>query len=319
MSITNEKLTTGQVDGNGTFDLLMSTMNKHLQVQFEKGHLTGPQYSEVYLGGLSAAMTQSIEFLLRQETTNKQNELLDEQIEQAKKQTEQLVVQTAQIEAQTLNIEAQTQNTNKQTELLTAQIVTEQLRQDVLAKEILQIDKNLELIDAQIVQSTAQTAQIEKNIEMITRQIVQMDVQDAQTVAQTALIGAQQIQIENEYLQQAKNLELADMQLERGNKEIELAVKQIIGQENANLKLLSEIALLDQKTITEEGQTNNVSEGVIGKQIALYGAQIQGFADDATHKERQSQANVFSVLRSTNNAELPPRWYVSRNPIYDNE
>lgn len=146
MTITTNDLTTGEVSGAGVFDVLMTSMTTHLTNEFRKGHLTGSQFTEVLAVGMPAAMAQSIDFLLRRETTNKQNALLDEQLLTAIKQTEQVGLQntkleaeTIQVAAQTLQIEAQTLLTNKQLELADKEI-------EKATKELLLLDQQLLVI-----------------------------------------------------------------------------------------------------------------------------------------------------------------------------
>ena len=57
-------LTTQVVGGSGVFDALMSAMNAHLTVQYEKNRITGNDYAQVYLGAVQAVMQFGTQFLL---------------------------------------------------------------------------------------------------------------------------------------------------------------------------------------------------------------------------------------------------------------
>lgn len=65
--LTNDDLTTGTIDGTGTFDVMMRSMNSHLEVEFKKNRLVGSEYSKAYIALTDAAMEKSIQFLLGQE------------------------------------------------------------------------------------------------------------------------------------------------------------------------------------------------------------------------------------------------------------
>jgi hypothetical protein len=60
-------------NGTGIFDILMRAMNIHVNDQYTKGRLTGPDYANVYLGAMQLAMTQGIQW-------SKQEEILANQI-----------------------------------------------------------------------------------------------------------------------------------------------------------------------------------------------------------------------------------------------
>lgn len=62
--LTNASLTTGTVDGNGTFDVIMRGFAAHLSVEFEKGRLTGAEYSKVYVAAMGAAIQGAVQYLL---------------------------------------------------------------------------------------------------------------------------------------------------------------------------------------------------------------------------------------------------------------
>ena len=73
-------LTTGKVDGIGVFDKLMAATKPHIKAEYDSGRIKGAEYSQVYLGAVQSAMSNSIEFLLRQASTQSQNALLDQQL-----------------------------------------------------------------------------------------------------------------------------------------------------------------------------------------------------------------------------------------------
>lgn len=67
---TLDDLTTGLVGGTGAFDKIMESHKAHLKEQYEKGLITGDQYSKVYVELTSVAMQTAIQFLLAGESSH---------------------------------------------------------------------------------------------------------------------------------------------------------------------------------------------------------------------------------------------------------
>jgi len=65
-------ITDGTVDGDGSFDKLMVSVNAHLESQFTQNRIKGSDYANVYLGSLQTAMAQAIAFELGKQQADKQ-------------------------------------------------------------------------------------------------------------------------------------------------------------------------------------------------------------------------------------------------------
>lgn len=65
--VTNEDLTTGSVDGTGTFDVLMRGFKSHLTKEFKDGRIIGAEYTKAYIALTESAMQQAVQFLLGRE------------------------------------------------------------------------------------------------------------------------------------------------------------------------------------------------------------------------------------------------------------
>jgi hypothetical protein len=66
-SLTNEELTTKTINGDGTFDVIMASVSAHLKGEFEKGRITGEQYTKAYIELVSASLSSAIQFLLQRD------------------------------------------------------------------------------------------------------------------------------------------------------------------------------------------------------------------------------------------------------------
>lgn len=92
--ITNQQLTETTLEGQGVFDYLMRATKAHLDEEYQKNRIRGPEYSQVYLGAMQSVMQYSIQFLLEKQRADKQAELLAAQIITEQKQQALLTEQT---------------------------------------------------------------------------------------------------------------------------------------------------------------------------------------------------------------------------------
>lgn len=79
--LTLPQLTEGGVTGDGAFDVLMTSMRAHLESEFNKNRIRGPEYSQVYLSSLQAVLQQSVAFLLSKDKAANEAALVAAQIE----------------------------------------------------------------------------------------------------------------------------------------------------------------------------------------------------------------------------------------------
>lgn len=65
--ITIDDLTTKVVGGNGTFDVIMTSVRAHLKDEYEKNRITGNDYVNAYIQLTQAALSGSLQFLLQKD------------------------------------------------------------------------------------------------------------------------------------------------------------------------------------------------------------------------------------------------------------
>ena len=61
--LTNDDLTTKDIDGSGTFDVLMGGVASQLQEEFSSERITGAEYTRAYVNCITAAMQSAIQFV----------------------------------------------------------------------------------------------------------------------------------------------------------------------------------------------------------------------------------------------------------------
>lgn len=91
-ALTTEDLTTRKVDGSGTFDALMESINAHLRSEYETGRITGRDFTEAYIQNTQAALGTATQFLLGKDQAYWQAVMV------------QLQARTAEIEAVTARV-----------------------------------------------------------------------------------------------------------------------------------------------------------------------------------------------------------------------
>lgn len=93
MPVTINDITTGAVNGTGTFDKLMQVVKLHLQEEYEAERIRDEDYASVYLGSMQSVIGQALQF----ELGKAQTELIEQQILVAQQQvlaTQQQVLKT---------------------------------------------------------------------------------------------------------------------------------------------------------------------------------------------------------------------------------
>lgn len=318
-AITNADLTTTLLDGTGVFDVLMQANKAHLEAEFQKGRIKGPEYATVYLGALNQVLQTATAFLLARDKASLEANLIQKQIDLAQIQIEKTQSEKAQVEAQTLlitqqraNLVAEAANLPKQGALIDAQkdaqlatkahteaqsLLVAQQRTNLIA-EAENLPKQGALIDAQTAAQTATKLHTEAETLIVPKQGQLIDAQkDSQvatklhTEAQTLLVTQQK---ENAIIE-GTVLVAQECKL-RAEYDLTLAATQ---------KSTEETALLAQKVATERAQITSMgvdADSVVGRQKSLYLAQADGFKRDAEQKAAKLMVDTWNVRRTTDEA-----------------
>ncbi|MBO6278188.1 MAG: hypothetical protein J6N20_12300 [Pseudomonas sp.] len=141
------------------------------------------------------------------------------------------------------------------------------LQKDEAANKALLVEAQVRLTEAQI-----KLAEAELERELLTRDLI---------AAQTAV-----------QIQQVENLKAEECLLKA---QYDIAL-------STNLQTVAQTSLVNQKVATEKAQTSGIAiepTSVIGKQIALYTAQANGFTRDAEQKAAKLMIDSWNVRRTT--------------------
>jgi len=151
---------------------------------------------------------------------------------------------------------------------------------------------------------------------------IQQSIAFLSTQAQVDLIAAQTRVQEQQILKGQQEIALLNAQVAKSNKEVDLLTaqiaqaykqnalidQQIINAEKQNDKTDAEIELLNCKKKTETAQINGddiQDNSVLGRQLALYAEQAEGYKRDARHKLMSKLVDMWAVQRSTDSGITP--------------
>lgn len=108
-------LTEGTLEGTGIFDVLMRVTKVHLEAEYVKNRIKGPEYSTVYLGSLESVMRNSMDFLLQRQKAALEAELMAQQVLVAQAEVQKMAAEVDLAKEKVLlaKVELEIMNLNK--------------------------------------------------------------------------------------------------------------------------------------------------------------------------------------------------------------
>ena len=185
------KLTECTLEGSGVLDKLLLTARVHLQDEFQQGRITGKEYSNAYIAIYDRMVQSAIAYALAAEKA-------PYEIAQLEAQTALTEEQRKQVEEETrYRLPAEIQQIQAQTALTTQQKVN-------LTAEALNIPKQGELIDAQVIATLREGELKEKQILLAEKELLLRD-KELSIKEQQLLIAAQELLLKAEEIEVAKS------------------------------------------------------------------------------------------------------------------
>ena len=120
-TITTETVTEGCLEGNGIYDVFMRAHLDAIHEEYKKQRIKGSEYSQVYLGGMQAAMTQAVGFALGKDKSKVEEELARYAIVKTQAEIAAIKANICLTEKQIEKIDAEINNLKKQEALIAAQ------------------------------------------------------------------------------------------------------------------------------------------------------------------------------------------------------
>ena len=182
-------LTEASLAGNGVFDVLMRATKAHLDEEYTKNRIKGPEYSTVYLSSLNAVMDKSLQFLLYKQKTELEAELMAAQIAQTNAQVLLTKAQTELAIQQKLNAENEWLLLAEQKAKMTAEtLLINQQAANALTQNA-QIVTQTGLIEQQRKNAITENDTMLKQQCKLTAEFDVLLEQKAKIITETALLG----------------------------------------------------------------------------------------------------------------------------------
>jgi len=146
---------------------MQKTFNANIQEEYVKNRIRGPEYSQVYLGGMQSAMQQAIIFLLGRQKADKEAELIASKIITEGKVRDKIDAEIALINKQIEKMEFEIQEMEARVWVTKAQVSSDtsitspptdiQKAGGVLGEQILKLQAEVNLLAQKKVTELAQT------------------------------------------------------------------------------------------------------------------------------------------------------------------
>lgn len=193
-SIDLDDLTTGVVNGTGAFDKLMSSVKAHLKAEYDRGDISGDQYTKAYIELTTASLSTALQFVLQSSTTYWQALAAQSaaraaevqavqaavELETAKHQLSAAAAQAEMLEAQHVLVQMQTANEDAKHLLTLAQI-------DLVKEQ--QESQRAQTLDTRTDGTTPVAGLIEKQKALYTQQVTSYQ-RDAETKVTKMFVDA---------------------------------------------------------------------------------------------------------------------------------
>lgn len=323
IEIKTEDLTEATLDGGGVFDELMRATKAHLQEEYTRGRIKGPEYSQVYLGAMQSVLSQAIQFTLEKDRSAAQADLLREQAateiknrelvdNQIKKTVAEIKIANEQLKLTKAQV-AMTQQQTLNVEVERTTLIQQQQR---YKEETLNITKQRDQIAAQIEVTRQQELNLEAERDalhiqpqVLNQQISNLQQENMLTEATRERVCQERRNLSADYERLVMLPELTTWQIENTKSENKVLEGNASKLAQEICKLAAEYRLLEQKLLTERAQVYEAGvdqDSVIGRQkgslaaqTALYGAQRDGFVRDAEQKATKIMVDSWNVRRTT--------------------
>lgn len=310
--ITIDDLTSDDINGNGTgiFDKLMHAVTHHLDNQFTKNRITGKEYAEVYLGGMTAVLQQSVSFLTAKDRMRWESLLAREQVQLAQLQRVNMLATLQLTKLQVIEAKLTVARTQIMAYTAKAEYANSKLGLAGGYTNIQKGEADVELTLDQIDTSRAATKDTLRDNSTLVSGILAFEKQVKQ---QTMLLTAEQVdatraQTKNtlqngtvitglagvEKTIKLASLELLNEQVDTARASTKETLKSgapVLGiAQQDKLVKISQIRLIDEQYESQRGATLGTrSDGVIivgttGAQTKLYLQQIESYKHDSKSK-----------------------------------
>lgn len=195
IDIPVSQLTEASLQGAGVFDVLMRATKAHLDEEYSKNRIKGPEYAQVYLGSLTQILQTATQFLLEQRKSDLEARLLEAQIAQAEAQvllvnaqTELAIQEKKNAENQWLLLAEQKAKMIAETKLIDQQADNAVIEGEVLTQQVCKLKAEFDLLSEQKLKAVAETGLLNQKNMTEKAQTVSMGVDDDSVIGRQKLL-----------------------------------------------------------------------------------------------------------------------------------
>jgi hypothetical protein len=301
-----DDLTTRVVDGTGVFDKLMTANKMHLKEQYERGLITGDQYTKAYIELTSLAMQTGLQFLLQKDQNYWNGILVQAQARKAEVEAVQAAVQLQIAKFQLLVTQSQASQAEAQYVLTLMQVANVDAEYALKLRQISLADVQERLTEEQYETQRGQT----------------LDTRSDGTPIE-GMMGVQRL-LADEQINTAQNqtlLTLEQMESQRSQTTDTrsdgtpmaglVVVQKALAQKQVDIAAFQEL-LVQEQAEAQRGQTTDIRldglpvTGLLGRQKDLYAQQIDSYQKDAEHKVAKMYLDSWITQKTLDDGLLPP-------------
>lgn len=318
-------LTDRTIGGSGLFDGLMAALNGHLKQEYEKGRITGKEYSETYIALTTAAMSNAVSFLTSRDTAYWSAIAAQQQARLAEIETVRARLEKAITAAKLVTAYADTDKSIADAVLAKMRLATEDANYcltkaqgekveyenaNILPQELAQITKANTKLDFEISDILPKERdRIQSAIDATVADISRTTAEKDKTLYETsAILPAQKLNIDAD--KALKDYQLASV-----------LPAQVAGMDadnvgkvyNNEFLLPAQLSSIKEQTEAHRAKTLDtrmdgvtVVTGAIGKQKELHQQQITSYQRDAEAKAVKMILDTWITQKSLDEGLAPP-------------
>lgn len=260
--VSLEELVTGQVDGDGAFEKLMAAMKAELKGEFDKGRITGDQYTKAFIELTQLGMSTGLQYVMGREASFWQAMAAKEQSKRAEIEAVIAAVQLEAAKSAAALQRYQADAAQAQFALTKLQLASEDARYKLLQEQISQATVQTTLLENQVTMAQAQLVMLQRQTEtqvaqttMLQKQTIMVERQTENQVAQTETQNAQTLMLQKQTIMVQRQTETQIAQTAMLETQTTMVEKQIETQAKQTLMLQAQILMVGEQTQTQAAQT----------------------------------------------------------------
>ena len=188
-------LTSGSLNGDGSFDVLMQIIQKYLEREYKENRISGTDYAKLYIESMQLALNNASQYILQAENAAWQGRLLKAQAQQMEYEKIKSKLEAKRMLLSLFQIEAEMKKAQIEALIASTQLVATKMS---LSSAYNQINVMHEQID-QVRAATKETLQdgtpvagtLAKEKQQISKNIEQLEQQILNLIKQRDLLGEQ--------------------------------------------------------------------------------------------------------------------------------